>query len=139
MSTDAPVVVDTGILLAAADADDRWHAEASDVLQDRPPERLVLPVPVAVEAAWLIASRLGAATEAEFIASIAAGDFKLTDLTETDWSRCAELARRYLDLRLGLVDASVTAVLNVSGSPRWPALTGGTCWSYALPIATASR
>lgn len=110
MSTDAPVVVDIGILLAAADADDRWHAEASDVLQDRPPERLVLPVPVAVEAAWLIASRLGAATEAEFIASIAAGDFKLTDLTETDWSRCAELARRYLDLRLGLVDASVIAV-----------------------------
>lgn len=36
MSPAALVVVDTGVLLAAADADDRWHAQASEVLEQRP-------------------------------------------------------------------------------------------------------
>lgn len=96
--------------MAAADADDQWHVQASSLLENRPAERLVLPVPVAVEAAWLIASRLGAETEAAFIASVAAGDFNLANLTDADWSRCSELGRRYADLGLGLVDASVVAV-----------------------------
>lgn len=110
MSPAALVVVDTGVLLAAADADDRWHAQASEVLEQRPAAELVLPVPVAVETAWLIASRLGPATEAAFVASVAAGEFTLTELTGADWSRCAELVERYADLGLGLVDASVVAL-----------------------------
>ncbi len=110
MSPASPVVVDTGILLAAADADDDWHAQAASVLEGRQRMELVLPAPVAVEAAWLIASRLGAQAEAAFIVSIAAGDFNLADLTEADWSRCATLTQQYLDLDLGLVDASVVAV-----------------------------
>jgi hypothetical protein len=104
------VVVDTGVLLAAADEDDRWHTHASSLLEERPAEQLILPATVAVEAAWLIASRLGAPTEAAFVASVAADEFTLTDLTGADWSRCAELTKRYLDLGLGLVDASVVAV-----------------------------
>jgi predicted nucleic acid-binding protein len=104
------VVVDTGVVLAAADADDAWHDRAAEVLQARDADRLVLPAPVATEAAWLIGSRLGPATEAAFVASIAAGEFSLVDLTVTDWARCAELIARYGDLDLGLVDASVVAV-----------------------------
>lgn len=72
--------------------------------------QLVLPATVAVEAAWLIGSRLGPSTEAAFVASIAAGDFTVADLTPVDWSRCAELTEQYLDLDLGLVDASVVAI-----------------------------
>jgi hypothetical protein len=103
-------VVDTGVVLAAADADDRWHHQAAAVLEDRPPELLVLPVPVAVQAAWLIASRVGPATEAAFIASVAAGEFTLAELTAPDWARCADLVETYADLGLGLVDASVIAL-----------------------------
>lgn len=104
-----PVVIDTGVLLATADADDDWHERSTSALEDlRPAERL-LPVPVAVEAAWFIASRLGAHAENVFIASIAAGHFEMVDLTPTDWARCAVLTRQYLDLGLGLVDASVIA------------------------------
>jgi predicted nucleic acid-binding protein len=73
-----PIAVDTGVLLAAADADDRWHDQARAVLEDRPAAELVVPVPVAVEAAWLIASRLGAATEAAFVAALAASSPWLT-------------------------------------------------------------
>lgn len=104
------VVVDTGVVLAAADADDAWHDRAAEVLQARDAHRLVLPAPVATEAAWLIGSRLGASTEAAFVASIAAGEFTIVDLTATDWGRCAELIARYAGLDLGLVDASVVAV-----------------------------
>ena len=104
------VVVDTGVVLAAADADDAWHGRAAEVLQARDAPQLLLPAPVAVEAAWLIGSRLGPATEAAFVASIAAGEFTLVDLTATDWARCGELIARYADLDLGLVDASVVAV-----------------------------
>lgn len=105
-----PVVVDTGVVLAAADADDRWHDQASSVLEDRSADQLVLPGPVAAEAAWMIGSRLGAVTEAAFVASIAAGEFGIEELTAGDWRRCAELIDRYADLGLGLVDASVVAV-----------------------------
>ena len=104
------VVVDTGVVLAAADADDSWHGPASAVVEERPADQLVLPAPVAVEAAWLIGSRLGPATEAAFVASVGAGDFSLVELTATDWARCAVLIGRYADLDLGLVDASVVAV-----------------------------
>lgn len=104
------VVVDTGVLLAAADADDRWHDAASTLLEERPADELRLPVTVAVEAAWLIGARLGPATEAAFVASVAGGDFSLVDLTTADWERCAVLVEQYADLDLGLVDASVVAV-----------------------------
>lgn len=73
--------------MAAADADDAWHARAAEVLQARDAHRLLLPAPVAAEAAWLIGSRLGPPTEAAFVASIAAGEFTVVDLTATDWGR----------------------------------------------------
>jgi predicted nucleic acid-binding protein len=104
------VVVDTGVLLAAADADDAWHDRAATLLEARPADELVLPAPVAVESAWLIGSRLGPATEAAFVASVAAGDFTLVDLTVADWARCAALIDRYADLDLGVVDASIVAI-----------------------------
>ncbi len=108
--TADPIVVDTGVLLAAADADDAWHDQARVVLEGRPAEQLVLPAPVAAEAAWMIASRLGPAVEAAFVASIAAGGFNLAELVTADWARCAALIDQYADLDLGLVDASVVAV-----------------------------
>lgn len=86
MSTER-VVVDTGVLLAAADADDHWHDQASSIIEARPADQVVLPVPVATEAAWLIGSRLGPATEAAFVASVAAGEFTLAELTQADWAR----------------------------------------------------
>ena len=65
---------------------------------------------MAVEAAWLIASRLGPLVEAALLASIADGEFALTELNPADWARCSELVERYADLDLGLVDASVVAI-----------------------------
>jgi predicted nucleic acid-binding protein len=104
------VVVDTGVLFAAADRRDRDHRVCVELLNAHSTEALVLPVPVAVEAAWLIEHRLGPEVESAFVASLVAGDFTLSDLVAEDWSRVAELLGRYVDLRLGVVDASVIAL-----------------------------
>ncbi len=69
-----------------------------------------MPALVAAEASWLIGDRLGAETEAAFVASVAAGDFVVDDLTPTDWRRVAELVARYADLGLGLIDATVVTI-----------------------------
>ena len=71
---------------------------------------LVVPVVVVAESPWLIGNRLGAPVEAAFVASVAAGDFAVADLTDDDWSRVPELTERYTDLDLGLIDASVIPV-----------------------------
>lgn len=71
---------------------------------------LVVPTPVAIETAWMIESRLGPDAEATFVDAIATGELEVVDLTDTDWARCRDLIRQYLDLGLGLVDASVVAM-----------------------------
>lgn len=111
------IVVDTGVLLAVADADDRWHTASTELLASNPSEQLILPAPVIPETGWMIAAVLGPATEAAFIGSVAVGDFTVADLTTTDWQRVAELVERYADLDLGTVDAAIIAVaerLNVT-------------------------
>jgi predicted nucleic acid-binding protein len=103
------IIVDTGVLYAAADRDDADHAISSRVLLDHL-GALAVPVPVVVESSWLIESRLGPAAEAAFLRSVASGELTRLDLTTEDWTRTAELVDRYADLGLGLVDASVVAI-----------------------------
>jgi uncharacterized protein len=84
------IVLDTGVLLAVADADDRWHGASTELLSGYPSRHLILPAPVIPETGWMIAAVLGPATEAAFIASVAVGDFTVTDLTPGDWRRVAD-------------------------------------------------
>ena len=103
------IVVDTGVAYGAADRDDPDHAGCAAVLTDHAGQ-LVIPIPVIVESSWLIADRLGPAAEAGFLRSVAAGELRRVDLTDTDWDRVLELVETYADLDLGLVDASVIVV-----------------------------
>ena len=98
------------MLLAVADADDRWHSASTALLANYPSSQLILPAPVIPETGWMIAAVLSPVTEAAFIASVAAGDFTVTDLTSNDWRRVAELVERYADMDLGTVDAAVIAI-----------------------------
>ena len=108
------IVVDTGVLYAAADSDDTDHDRSARVLTDHTGELLV-PTPVVVETSWLIESRLGPHAEAAFLNAVAAGELTRFDLSDKDWSRAAELVERYADLGLGLVDASVVVAAERSG------------------------
>lgn len=102
------MIIDTGVVYAGADEDDADHVACAEVL-DAHPGRLLVPVPVLVESAWLIERRLGPAAEARFL--IAAGhELERVDLLDAEWDRAAGLIATYADLGLGLVDASVVAV-----------------------------
>jgi hypothetical protein len=101
------IVLDTGVLFAAIDRRDGHHRACAELLRERTEDLVVLPAPVLVETAWLVQSRLGAAAEAALVASVAAGDFTLHDLSLDDWARVRELVMTYADMDLGVVDASV--------------------------------
>jgi predicted nucleic acid-binding protein len=65
---------------------------------------------VIAETAWMIESVVGPAAEAVFVTAAANGELGIEDLEADDYRRCAELIKRYADLRLGLVDASIVAI-----------------------------
>ena len=101
------VLVDTGILYALADADDRWHEPASAWLEDVS-ELLIVSVTALPEVAYLLHTRLGPAPELAFVQSLAAGELEVEDLRRTDLTRCSEVMRRYPEI--GFVDASIVAI-----------------------------
>lgn len=103
------VVVDTGVLLAAADADDADHDRCADLLRQHR-GALVVPAPVIPECAWQVEHHLGPFAEARFLRLVTSGELRVMDLAVADYARCIDLIEKYADLGLGLVDASVVAV-----------------------------
>ena len=94
------LLVDTNILVAAADTSTPEHAACAAVLDAH--ADLLVPAPVAVETAWMIESRLGVEAEATFVDAVATSEIEVVDLTAADWARCRDLIVQYADLRLGL-------------------------------------
>jgi uncharacterized protein len=102
------LVVDTSVLLAAADNADPDHASCTRAIQG--PSSLVTTALVIAEAAYLIGRQLGAAAEAAFFRAVAAGEIQVEPITPSDARRIAELIDGYADLGLGGTDASLIAV-----------------------------
>lgn len=100
-------VVDTSALVETVDSRSPLHETVLTVLSriDLP---LVVPAMVVAEASNLIARKLGAVTEAEFLAGMV--DFEVEAPLREDWARISELAYRYRDFPLGGTDASVIAL-----------------------------
>lgn len=103
------IIVDSGLLLAAANRRDQLHQRAVRWLAQAD-EELMVVVPVVVETAWQIEDVGGPEAESGFLASIRSGDLQRVDLTDDDWERVEALVARYADLGLGTVDASIVAV-----------------------------
>jgi predicted nucleic acid-binding protein len=102
------IVADTSVLLAAADPRDASHGTCRRFLGEaRGP--LVVPMPVAFEAAELIGSRVSQAAASAFLSDCASGSFLAVAVLSDDLSRVAELVEDYADLRLGAVDAAIVA------------------------------
>jgi uncharacterized protein len=103
------IVVDSGVLVAVADADDAHHLVCTRLLDERGDE-FVVPAPVVVEVSWILGRHVSAQVESSFLASLAEGELRVEDLEEADYGRMAELVESYSDLRLGAVDAAVVSV-----------------------------
>lgn len=109
------IIVDTGPLVAAVDADSNDHLACATLL-DEHAEELVVPASVIVETCWMLARLLGARAEAELLTSIADGELRVESLDVADYRRSGELVETYADLGLGMVDATVIAVAERIGS-----------------------
>lgn len=109
------IIVDTGLLVAIADAGDRDHARCVAALGEasRP---LVVPATVLTEVCYMIERELGTAAEAAFLQSFRDGTLTLAHIALDDLDRMAELVTTYADLPLGAVDASVVAIAERLGT-----------------------
>ena len=103
------LIVDTGVLLTAADTADPDHHACAELLESTVSELCVSPLVVA-EAAYLIGRQLGPVAEAIFLRSIADDEIHLELLNRADLFRMAELVEVYGDMPLGGTDASVVAL-----------------------------
>ena len=102
------LVVDTSVLLAAADNADPDHETCTRAIQSASP--LVTTALVVAETAYLIGRQLGAAAEAAFFRAVAADEIQVEPITPADARRIADLIETYADLSLGGTDASLVVI-----------------------------
>lgn len=102
-----PLLLDTGVLYALADADDAWHARSRDYLA-RSRVALVVPITVLPEVAYLLRDRLGPGEERAFIGALTRDPLRVETINRADLERCVAVMDTYP--QIGFVDASVVAI-----------------------------
>ena len=111
------LILDTGPLLAALDASDPDHGRCATLLMQAT-EDLVVPGLVLAELDYWCHERLSGDAWLTFLEDLLAGVYRAEPPTGPDFQRCLELQRSYRDLRLGVVDASVLALVERLGEPK---------------------
>jgi uncharacterized protein len=111
------LVIDTGPLLAALDAADPDHRRCAELITATP-EDLVVPALVLAELDYWCDMRLGPDVWIAFLDDVLAGAYRVEPPSGSDFKRCRELQERYLDLRLGVTDASVIALAERLGETK---------------------
>ena len=108
------LIVDAGPLYAAAATRDKHHERAVELLAGsaRP---LLVPALVVTEVSYLLSDRIGPHAELAFARALAAGELLVEPVLDSEWDRIAELTEQYLDLPLGMTDASVVALAERHG------------------------
>jgi hypothetical protein len=111
------ILVDSGFLYALLDRDDAWHdraVAAIDALQ----EGWITTWPVLTEAAYLIASRLGAEPAAALMREVAQGEIDVWDIPRDRYDQLPTLMKRYAELPMDLADASLVLLAESLGHGR---------------------
>jgi predicted nucleic acid-binding protein len=102
------IIADTGPLYALVDADDSWHERVISWWKANQ-ESIVIPVTVLPEVCYLLHTRISPDAESAFVRAVSEGEFNVEALESEDIARADELIRKYSELRLGFVDATVIA------------------------------
>ena len=111
------LLLDTGIVYAYCDRSDKWHDRARTLVQGEQ-HGLILPAPVVPEVDHLLGRRLGSKSRLTFYAAIIEGYYLVADLSKDGYARVADLNRRFDDIDLGFVDASIIALTETLGLSR---------------------
>jgi uncharacterized protein len=105
------IVLDTGGLYAALDANETLHGRAVAALVAAKPPRVVSPF-VLAELDYLLASRVGHQAQMALVDEVTRGAYQLDVFASEDIGDAQRVMERYADLRIGLADASVVVLAN---------------------------
>ena len=108
------MICDTSALLAALIPDQRNHKECAAQLS-RARSRIV-PSLVMAELDYLAGGILGQRAAVRIVRSIASDSYEIATLGREDLATATDVMDTYLDLKLGLVDASVVATAKRYGT-----------------------
>jgi len=111
------LVLDTGPLLAALDAADRDHEACSDLITGAA-EDLIVPGLVLAELDYWCVRRLSVDAWFSFLDDGLNGAYRVEAPTLADLRRCRVLQNKYRSLGLGVVDASVIALVERLGERK---------------------
>ncbi len=111
------LVLDTGPLLAALDAADPDHDRCAELLEAAN-ESLVVPGLVLSELDYWCHKRLGLEAWLTFVDDVVDGAYRVEHPNAEDLRRCRALQATYADLGLGVVDASIVALLERLAEPK---------------------
>jgi predicted nucleic acid-binding protein len=105
------IVLDTGGLYAALDANETLHGRTVAALVTSRPPRVISPF-VLAELDYLIATRVGHQAQMALIEEVTRGAYQLDLFSSEDMGHAKRIMERYGDLRIGLADASVVVLAN---------------------------
>jgi predicted nucleic acid-binding protein len=109
------IVLDTGGLLAALDANEELHGRCVAALASAKPPRVLSPF-VLAELDYLIGTRVGHEAQMALLDEVARGAYRLDSFSPEDVERTGQIMKRYADLRIGLADASVVVLAQRHGT-----------------------
>lgn len=111
------LILDTGPLLAALDANDPDHRACAELLTTTH-EDLIVPVLVLAELDDWCARRLTQDAWLTFLDDVLLGAYHVESPTPADLSRAREIQSTYRELAIGIVDATVIALAERFGEPK---------------------
>jgi predicted nucleic acid-binding protein len=120
--SEPPVVLDTNVLVAALVGSDDLHAQCAPYVEALPRPLLVSVLALA-EVAYLLQKHVGPEAELELVRLIADGDI-LPIYDPSNWADIHELATRYVDQELGMVDSSLFICAEAVSSTRIATMDG---------------
>lgn len=105
-------IVDTGFLYATLDKSDQHHTRVLNFIKEHldNDDEIVLPTPILVELAYLIATRLGHQAMRDFINSLVHDSYQFEAIQKSDIHRIHEILSQYSDAQLDFVDAFIVAL-----------------------------
>ena len=103
------IVLDTGGLYAALDANESLHGPAVAALVAATPPRFLSPF-VLAELDYLLGQRAGHEAQVALLQEVTRGVYHLEPFSDEDVGQATRIMERYADLRIGLADASVVVL-----------------------------
>ena len=103
------VIADTGAVYALLDKSDKWHKNCKKYFFEFNLE-LILPATTIPEICYLTNKYLGQKVENTFIKSITDGELRVEDLKIDDYHAALYYLKKFSDLNIGFVDATVISI-----------------------------